>query len=83
MVRSTVETTTYIEYPGAFRVDAKTPAGTVVADLQGGEFWMSDATVRAGGAAGGSDQMRGTVQRDVIGLLLALVDGKLAADAAA
>ncbi len=30
-----------------------------------------------------ADQMRGTVQRDVIGLLLALVDGKVGGDAAA
>ena len=79
MVRSTVETTTYIEYPGAFRVDAKTPAGTVVRIFKGGEFWMSDATVRREVSPAEADQMRGTVQRDVIGLLLALVDGKVAA----
>ena len=75
----TVETTTYIEYPGAFRVDAKTPGGTVVRIFKGGEFWISDATVRREVAPAEADQMRGTVQRDVIGLLLALVDGKVGA----
>ena len=75
----TVETTTYIEYPGAFRVDAKTSAGTVVRIFKGGEFWMSDANVRREVSPAEADQMRGTVQRDVIGLLLALVDGKVGA----
>ena len=75
----TVETTTYIEYPGAFRVDAKTSAGTVVRIFKGGEFWMSNANVRREVSPAEADQIRGTVQRDVIGLLLALVDGKVGA----
>jgi zinc protease len=75
----TVDTTTYIEYPASFRVDAKTPKGTVVRVFKGGEFWISDASVRRAVSATESEQMRGTVQRDVIGLLLALADGKVAA----
>ena len=56
--------------------------GPVVRVFTDGECWVKDARgVRAAPAAE-ADQMRGTVQRDVIGLLLALADGKVRRDAA-
>jgi zinc protease len=75
----TFDTTSYIQYPGSFRVDATTAAGSVVRVFSGGECWVKDAKgVRAAPAAE-ADQMRSTVQRDIIGLLLALADGKVPA----
>ena len=73
------DTTSYIQYPGSFRVDASTASGPVVRVFTDGECWVKDARgVRAAPAAE-ADQMRGTVQRDIIGLLLALADGKVPA----
>jgi zinc protease len=74
-----VETTSYIRYPGAFRVDAKTPAGAVVQVFNGGEYWIKDGRGVVTAPEAVADQIRGTVQRDVIGLLIALADGKILA----
>jgi zinc protease len=76
---STIETTSYIEYPGSFRVDARTPSGPVVRVFSGGECWVQDGRGVRPAPAAEADQMRGTIQRDVIGLLLALADGKVPA----
>jgi len=74
-----IETTSYIRYPNAFRLDAKMPAGTLVQVFNSGEYWIQDARGVTTAPEEVSDQIRGTVQRDVIGLLLALADGKLSA----
>ncbi len=74
-----IETTSYIEYPGSFRVDARMPSGPVVRVFSGGECWVQDGRGVRQASAAEADQMRGTIQRDVIGLLLALADGKVPA----
>jgi zinc protease len=74
-----VETTSFISYPNAFRVDATMPAGTVTQVFNGGEYWIKDQRGVRDAPEAVAHQIRGTVQRDVVGLLLALTDGKLAA----
>jgi hypothetical protein len=74
-----IETTTFIRYPNAFRIDAKTPAGKLVQVFDGGEYWIQDAKGVTTAPDTVAEQIRGTVQRDVIGLLLALADGKVRA----
>ena len=76
---ATFDTTSYIQYPGSFRVDAKTASGPVVRVFSGGECWVKDERGIRSAPAAEADQMRSTVQRDVIGLLLALSDGKVPA----
>jgi hypothetical protein len=75
----TFDTTSYIQYPGSFRVDAKTASGPVVRVFSGGECWVKDDRGIRSAPAAEADQMRSTVQRDVIALLLALTDGKVPA----
>ena len=71
------ETTTFIRYPNSFRLDARMPTGTLVQVFDGGEYWIKDAKGVKTAPDTVADQIRGTVQRDVIGLLLALADGKV------
>jgi zinc protease len=75
----TFDTTSYIQYPGSFRVDATTASGPVVRVFSGGECWVRDGRGVRTAPAAEVEQMRSTVQRDVIGLLLALADGKVPA----
>jgi zinc protease len=76
---ATIDLTSYIQYPASFRVDAKTASGPTVRVFSGGECWVKDARGLRAAFTEEADQMRGTVQRDVIGLLLALADGKVPA----
>ena len=79
-----VPTTTSIRYPGAFRVDAMTPAGPQVQAFNAGEFWIKNGARPAVQApAVVAAEMRGSVQRDAILLLLGLADGRLDASRAA
>ena len=78
----TFDTTSYIHYPGPFRVDADDRAGRVVQVFNGGECWVKDARGVRDAPPPMADQMRGTVQRDIIALLLALADGKVPRDTA-
>ncbi|HEY7501628.1 MAG TPA: pitrilysin family protein [Vicinamibacterales bacterium] len=74
------ETTSYIRYPSAFRIDASTPMGSVVQVFNGGDYWIQTARGVATPDEAVADQIRGTVQRDVIGLLLAITDGRARAE---
>jgi len=74
-----VETTSFIRYPNAFRVDARMPSGPVVQVFNAGDYWIKDDRGVRSAPEAVADHIRGTVQRDVVGLLLALVDGKVAA----
>jgi zinc protease len=74
-----VETTTFIRYPNAFRVDAAMPIGPVTQVFNGGEYWVKDHRGVREAPEEVATQIRWTVQRDVVGLLLAVVDGKLTA----
>ena len=76
---TTVDTTSYIQYPGAFRVDTTSSTGPVVRVFDAGECWVKDARGVRSATTAETVQMRGTVQRDVIGLLLALADGRVPA----
>ena len=74
-----IDTTHFIEYPSAFRVDAKMPAGALVQVFNRGDYWVQDTKGTRSPSAPMADQIRGSVQRDVVGLLIALTDGKLKA----
>jgi zinc protease len=76
---ATFDTTSYIQYPGSFRVDATTASGPVVRVFSGDECWVKDDRGIRTAPAAEAEQMRSTVQRDVIALLLALADGKVPA----
>jgi zinc protease len=78
--RSTdVETTSYVRYPSAFRLDAKMPAGPVVQVFNGGDYWLQTPRGVATPDETVADQIRGTVQRDVIAVLLAITEGRVSA----
>jgi zinc protease len=72
---------TTIRYPAAFRIEASTPAGRLVQVFSAGNYWIEDANGVHNAPEGLAEQIRGTVQRDTVPLLLALADGKVAAKA--
>jgi zinc protease len=76
-VRTEVPGTTTIQYPGAFRVESQMPAGRVVQVFAGGRYWIQDARGIGEAPEAVAEQIRGTVQRDTVPLLLALADGRL------
>jgi zinc protease len=75
----TVPTTIRVRYPGAFRVDSDMPAGRLTQVFDSGTFWIQDARGASIAPPGAAESMRGNVQRDSIGLLLALADGRVKA----
>lgn len=77
--RVDVDTTHFIRYPSAFRVDARMPAGLLVQVFNSGEYWVQDAKGVRSPSAPMAGQIRGSVQRDVVALLIALADGKIKA----
>ncbi len=70
-----VDTTSYIEYPDKFRVEAQTPAGLLVSAFDGKTAWARDP----GGVRAAPPEMtaeaRKNLTRDAIYLLLAAKDG--------
>jgi zinc protease len=74
-----IETTHFIRYPSAFRVDARMPAGPLVQVFNAGDYWVQDLNGVRLASEDVADRIRGNVQRDVVGLLIALVDGKMQA----
>jgi predicted Zn-dependent peptidase len=77
--RTEVPTTTSIRYPGAFRVDADLPAGTLTQVFNAGEFWIQDTRGARTAPPEIAAVLRGSVQRDAVPMLLGLADGKLRA----
>lgn len=75
----TIPTTIRIKYPGAFRIDSEMPSGPVSQVFDSGTFWIQDARGANVAPAAAAESMRGNVQRDAIGLLLALSDGRVKA----
>ena len=66
---------TSIQYPGSFRIDARTPAGPLVQVFQNGDFWVSDARgTRDAPATRRRRDAQQTCSGTPIGLLLALLD---------
>jgi len=69
-----------IRYPGGFRMEARTDAGPRVQVFNNGEFWVQD---QEHGVQPAPPQyvaeMRASVQRDTVPMLLALAAGRLSA----
>jgi zinc protease len=78
----TVSTTTSILYPGSFRVDLQSPSGPVTQVFHNGQFWVTTQGRTTEAPASVADDLRANVQRDSIGLLLGLAEGRVAAKAA-
>ena len=74
-----LDTRTSIRYPGAFRMDAATPAGPLTQVFNNGEFWVHDARGTREMQDSVAEDMRANMQRDSIGLLLGLLDRKVSA----
>lgn len=81
--RVDVPTTTWIKYPGAFRIDADLPAGKLVQAFNAGAYWVQDARGVREAPPQLAMEIRSNVQRDIIPLLLGLVDGRVTAMRAA
>ncbi len=75
----TIPTTIRIRYPGAFRIDSEMPAGPVSQVFDSGTFWINDARGASVAPRPAAESMRGNIQRDAVGLLLALADGRVQA----
>ena len=72
--RVEVPTTTWIRYPDAFRVDAQMPNGPVSQVLVGDRYWVRDARGIVTAPEDAARDLRGSVERDAIRLLLALAE---------
>ena len=77
--RTEIKMTTFIRYPGGFRVDAQLPAGTLVQAFNAGRYWVQDDKGVREAPPQLAMEIRSHVQRDVIPLLIGLTDGRLAA----
>jgi zinc protease len=77
--RTNLPSTTTIRYPGAYRMEAQTPAGRVVQVFNSGKYWIQDVRGARDAPPVLAEQIRGTVQRDTVPLLLALADGRVGA----
>jgi predicted Zn-dependent peptidase len=71
------QTTSYVRYPGSFRVDAETVKGPLIQVFDNGECWGHDVRGVFTPPQKVVDEMRAHVQRDMIRLLLAMIDGKV------
>jgi hypothetical protein len=73
----TVATTTYIRYPGQFRIDAVRANQTLVQAFDNGRAWVQDPRGPADAPAFVTQTMQASVQRDPVALLLALADKRV------
>ena len=71
-----IPTETAIQYPGSYRLDARGPDGLLVQIFDRGEFWVKNADGVQQGSPQEADEMRASIQRDIVPLLLALYDRK-------
>ena len=78
-----VPTTTFIRYPGGFRVDADLPAGKLVQAFNAGEYWVQDDRGVREAPPHVAMEIRSNVQRDIIPLLIGLSEGRVDATRAA
>jgi hypothetical protein len=78
-INTDLPSTTTIRYPGAFRVDAMTPAGPLVQVFNAGKYWVRDRNGVHDAPESMAALIRGNVQRDTVPLLLALNDDKVSA----
>lgn len=74
-----ISATSYIRYPGQFRVDAQGPDGIRVQTFDAGTAWISDGETVEEAPATFRSALQAGVQRDGIALLLALADERVSA----
>jgi zinc protease len=72
-----IAATSYVRYPGEFRVDAKGPDGVRIQTFDSGSAWISDGVTAEDAPAPFRQALQAGVQRDGIGLLLALADDRI------
>ncbi|CAN5721416.1 hypothetical protein BH24ACI5_BH24ACI5_24510 [soil metagenome] len=72
-----ITVTSYVRYPGQFRVDARGPDGIRIQTFDSGSAWISDGATVEDAPARFRSGLQGGVQRDGIALLLALADGRV------
>ena len=77
--RVDVPTTTFIRYPGGFRIDAEFPAGKLVQTFTAGQYWVQDARGVREAPPPVAMEIRSIIQRDIIPLLIGLSDGRVSA----
>jgi zinc protease len=77
--RAEAPSVTSIRYPAAYRMETRGADGELVQVFNAGEYWVKDARGVRQAPEAMAQQVRGTVQRDTIPLLLALADGRVAA----
>jgi zinc protease len=65
------ETTTYIEYPDRFRVEANLPVGTLIQAYADGHAWIKDPNGVHDAPDGMRDEIRMSVHRDLVAVLVA------------
>ena len=78
-INTDLPTTTTIQYPGSFRIDSSTPAGRLVQVFSAGRYWVQDSKGVHEAPESMAAVIRGSVQRDTVPLLLALMDGTVSA----
>ena len=61
-----------IRYPSEFRLESQMPTGSLVQVFNSGEYWVKDARGVRAMSDSMADDVRGAVQRDMVGLLLAV-----------
>ncbi len=72
-----ITTTTSIEYPDRYRVDAETPGGPLVQVYANGRYWVRDARGVNEPSPDVREDIKGSVQRDLVPLLLRAAAGKV------
>jgi zinc protease len=73
-----VSATAYVRYPGQFRIDAHGPDGLRIQAFDSGAAWVGDGTVAEDAPPVVVRSMEAGIQRDTVGLLLALADKRVA-----
>jgi zinc protease len=74
-----VSATTYVRYPGQFRMDARGPEGTIIQTFDNGTVWVADDSGTREAPPQFAAILKNGVQRDIISMLLALKDNRVAA----
>ncbi|MBA3641754.1 MAG: insulinase family protein [Acidobacteria bacterium] len=72
-----IAATSYVRYPGEFRVDAMGPDGVRIQTFDSGSAWISDGVTAEDAPAAFRQSLQAGVQRDGIGLLLALAENRI------
>ncbi len=82
-IPTALPTISAIRYPDSYRLETRTPKGPLVQVFNAGAYWYQDERGPHPAPPGIAEQIHGSVQRDLIPLLLGLADGKITATLAA